>query len=503
MFVVGDALRWNQRRYRHETALVDETGSSTWDEVANRCWGLARGLLAAGVRPGDPVGVLAGNGRFSAETYLGIVAAGAVAVEYNHLWSCPELVFGVDSTHARVVLVEKQHLAAFEEAREAGLSHVETVVPQGDAYESFLQSGGPPPVAVSPTDPNVMIFTGGTTGFSKAVVLTHQNVLANSMNMIVDTRMEHSDRTLIIAPMFHSGSLLCWFVPHVVLGARSVLMRSFDEDAVADVTAREGVTNGFLVPNMVRRLLASGNFGGERYATYRRCYVGGATFKMPDKVAVRDALPGVDVYYQYGLTEAGPIVSRLLPVDMFRDDVDGSIGTEFLLTDVQLRDDDGEPVARGEVGEICVHGPNVMLGYHDRPDATADALEDGWLRTGDMATRDDEGYLYFHDRKKDMIKTGGENVYSQEVERVLYSHPAVSEAAVIGVASDEWDEEVRAVVALDEGAVLTEQDLRSYCRDQLAAYKIPKRIAFVAKHDIPINPSGKIIKSELREADLW
>ncbi|MEQ8718285.1 MAG: AMP-binding protein [Acidimicrobiales bacterium] len=503
MFVVGDALRWNKRRYPHEIALVDESGSSTWGEVADRCWALARGLLEAGVKPGDPVGVLSGNSRFSAETYLGIVAAGAVAVEYNNLWSSRELVHGVESTHARVVLVEKPHIESFGAARDVGLSHVETVIHQGEAYESFLRSGSEPEVAVSPADPNVMIFTGGTTGFSKAVVLTHENVLANCMNMIIDTRMEHADRTLIIAPMFHSGSLLCWFLPHVVLGARSVLLRSFDEDAVAEVTASEGVTNGFLVPNMVRRLLASGNLGGERFATYRRCYVGGATFRMPDKLAVRDALPATDIYYQYGLTEAGPIVSRLLPGEMFREEVDGSIGTEFVLTEVSLRGDDGEPVATGDVGEICVRGPNVMLGYHDRPDATADAIQEGWLKTGDMATQSAEGYLFFHDRKKDMIKSGGENVYSQEVERVLYSHPAVSEAAVIGVVSDEWDEEVRAIVALDEGASLSERDLRSYCRDYLAAYKIPKRIAFVSRQDIPINPSGKIIKSELRDADLW
>jgi acyl-CoA synthetase (AMP-forming)/AMP-acid ligase II len=213
-------------------------------------------------------------------------------------------------------------------------------------------------------------------------------------------------------------------------------------------------------------------------------------------------LPAARIYYQYGLTEAGPIVTRLRPEDMFKPELDGSIGQEMLLNDVSIQDGNGHEVADGVAGEICVKGPNVMLGYFNRPDATAAVFRNGWLRTGDVASRHD-GYFMFHDRLKDMIKTGGENVYSAEVEQALYSHPSVAEAAVLGVASQQWDEEVRAVVALKPGVRLTEAELQQHLRGKLAGYKIPKKIAFVPLDAIPVNPSGKIMKRELRQQKLW
>jgi acyl-CoA synthetase (AMP-forming)/AMP-acid ligase II len=187
---------------------------------------------------------------------------------------------------------------------------------------------------------------------------------------------------------------------------------------------------------------------------------------------------------------------------MFDRDLDGSIGQEMLLNDVSIQDAAGNELDDGLTGEICVRGPNVMLGYLNRPEATAAAFRNGWLRTGDLASRQN-GYYMFHDRLKDMIKSGGENVYSAEVEQALYSHPAVAEAAVVGVPSDEWDEEVRAVVALKPGMIVSERDLQDHTRITLAGYKVPKRILFVPLDQIPVNPSGKIMKRELRRQPLW
>jgi fatty-acyl-CoA synthase len=223
---------------------------------------------------------------------------------------------------------------------------------------------------------------------------------------------------------------------------------------------------------------------------------------MPDKEAVREVMPAARIYYQYGLTEAGPIVTRLRPEDMFNPDLDGSIGQEMLLNDVSIQGDDGRELEDGVAGEICVRGPNVMLGYFNRPDETAAAFRNGWLRTGDLASRE-AGYFMFRDRLKDMIKSGGENVYSAEVEQILYSHPSVAEAAVLGVASDQWDEEVRAVVALKPGLHASERELQDHCRTRLAGYKVPKRILFIPLDEIPVNPSGKIMKRELRGRPLW
>ncbi len=504
MLTVGEILRVNCRRYPHMIAVVDDRERLTYAQLAGRAWALARGLHELGVRPGETVGVLAGNGVFCAETYLGIVVAGAIAVPYNWRWTTPELVFAINDSRARVILVERDWAESMAAAREAGeLEAVSHVRVQHDNYGELLRSGDPPQVASTSDDGNVVLYTGGTTGFPKGVLLSHRNVLMNALNEIIDTDMAHDDRTLLITPMHHSASLLCWFLPHFVLGAASVFVRSFDEQLVAETVDREKVTNMFLVPNMVRRMLRA-EIPSEKLQSLRRLYVGGAAFRMPDKARVRDWLPSTDIYYQYGLTEAGPIVTRLRPEDMFREDIDGSIGQEFLFTEVMIRDlESDEELQDGEVGQICVRGPNVMCGYLNRPDATAAAVRGGWLRTGDVGRRDSSGYFYFHDRAKDMIKTGGENVYSAEVEQVLHLHPSVAEAAVMGVPSEEWDEEVRAVVAVKPGHQLSEGEVREFLRKHLASYKVPKRVAFLPLSDMPINPSGKILKTELRKRGLW
>jgi fatty-acyl-CoA synthase len=503
VLTVPDVLRRNHARRPLAPAAVDSSSRLNHRQLAERAWAVANALRGAGVGPGDTVAILCGNGVFSAEAVLGAMAAGGVAVPLSWRWSAAELEHGLNDSRSHVLLADAEFAPAARQLMEAGRTPaIKHLVVEGEAYEAFLGAAEAPDVHVEPDAPAVILYTGGTTGASKGVLLSHANVMANAIDEIVDTDMEPDDVTLLIAPMYHSASLLCWFLPHLVIGACSVFMRRFDEEQAAQLIEREQVTNGFFIPNMVRRMLISGAWTRHGTDSFRRLYVGGATFRMPDKEAVREALPSVRIYYQYGLTEAGPIVTRLRPEDMFKPELDGSIGQEMLLNDVSIRDEDGHEVPDGTAGEICVRGPNVMLGYFNRPDATAAAFRDGWLRTGDVASRRN-GYFMYHDRLKDMIKTGGENVYSAEVEQALYAHPAVAEAAVLGVASKEWDEEVRAVIALKPGAAVTEKQLQDHCRGRLAGFKVPKRIVFVSLDRIPVNPSGKIMKRELRELDLW
>lgn len=503
MLSLPDVLRRNRIRRPAAPAVVDSGGRLTHRELAERAWAVAGGLVRLGVRPGDTVATLCGNGIFSAETVLGAIAAGGIAVPLSWRWSRPELEHGLNDSRARVVLADSEHAEpVLQLVAERRLPLVRHVVVEGTRFEAFLGSAVDPGVQVGPDDPAIILYTGGTTGASKGVLLSQRNVAANALDEIVDTDMAPDDITLLIAPMYHSASLLCWFIPHLVIGACSIFMRHFDEQAVGRLIETERVTNGFFIPNMVRRMLISGAWEEHRTDSFRRLYVGGATFRMPDKEAVRDVLPGARMYYQYGLTEAGPIVTRLRPEDMFVPELDGSIGQEILLNDVSIHDPDGEEVPDGTVGEICVRGPNVMLGYFNRPDATAAVFRNGWLRTGDLASRSN-GYFMFHDRLKDMIKTGGENVYSAEVEQALYSHPAVAEAAVLGVRSSQWDEEVRAVVALKPSSNVSERELQEHCRSVIAGYKVPKQILFLALDDMPVNPSGKIMKRELRRLRLW
>jgi fatty-acyl-CoA synthase len=503
VLTVPDVLRRNHGRKVRATAVVDDERRLTHGQLTERAWSVANGLIALGVQPGEPVAILCGNGIFSAETVLGAMAAGAIAVPLNWRWSRPELEHGLNDCQARVVLADREFSPTLQDLVGSGSAPaIDHIILEGQGYDSFAGPPTLPKVTVASDAPAVILYTGGTTGASKGVLLSHGNVMANAIDEIVDTDMEPDDITLLIAPMYHSASLLCWFLPHLVIGACSVFMRRFDEELVGHLIEQEHVTNGFFIPNMVRRMLINGAWEKRRMDSFRRLYVGGATFRMPDKEAVREVLPAARIYYQYGLTEAGPIVTRLRPEDMFSPDLDGSIGQEMLLNDVSIQDDEGSELEDGVAGEICVRGPNVMLGYFNRPDATAAAFRNGWLRTGDLASRQD-GYFMFHDRLKDMIKSGGENVFSAEVEQALYSHPAVAEAAVLGVASDEWDEEVRAVVALKPGANADESALQEHCRTRIAGYKVPKKILFVPLDQIPVNPSGKIMKRELRQRSLW
>jgi acyl-CoA synthetase (AMP-forming)/AMP-acid ligase II len=503
LLTVPDVLRRNHSRRPRAAAVVDDVSRLGHGQLAERAWSVANGLINVGVKPGDTVAILCGNGIFSAEAILGAIVAGAVAAPLSWRWSPAELEHGLNDSQARVVLTDAEFGPQVRKLVGSGRTPgVIRVFVEGETYEAFLGQPSAPSVLVRPEAAAVMLYTGGTTGASKGVLLSHTNVMANAFDEIIDTDMKSEDVTLLIAPMYHSASLLCWFLPHLVIGACSVFMRRFDEEHAAALIETEGVTNGFFIPNMVRRMSLSGAWRRHEMSSFKRLYVGGATFRLPDKEAVRDVLPATKIYYQYGLTEAGPIVTRLRPEDMFKPELDGSIGQEMLLNDVSIQDVDGNPVPDGVPGEICVRGPNVMLGYFNRPDATAAAFRDGWLRTGDVASRH-EGYFMFHDRLKDMIKTGGENVYSAEVEQALYAHPSVAEAAVLGVASAQWDEEVRAVVALKPGARITERELQDHCRRSLAGYKVPKRILFVALDRIPVNPSGKIMKRELKEQNLW
>ncbi|MBX6382367.1 MAG: AMP-binding protein [Microbispora sp.] len=504
---LADFIHINERHNGTREAVVDSKRRYTHDQLSHRAWAIARGLLALGVRPGEHVGVLACNGVFSAETFLGTVAAGAVYVPYNWRWATAELVHGINDSQARVVLVDDECRDAFAKARDSGeLAHVRAVVHEGDEFEGMLGDDSPLDLHVDLESIACMLYTGGTTGFSKGVELSHRAILSNALNEIVDCRIgqAHDDRGLIVVPMFHSAALLCWFLPHYVTGAASVFMRRFDEDEFGWLVERERITNFFLIPNMIRRLHRAGvlHRDGVRRQV-RAIHSGGGTLRMPDKEAVREAMPDTDLYFRYGLTEAGPMVTRLQPRDVFRPEVDGSIGKEYFLAEVELRGADDRQVPVGEVGELCVRGPGLMRGYFNRPEATAEALRGGWLHTGDLAVRDEEGFIYFRDRAKDMVKSGGENVYSAEIEQLLYTHPAVMEAVVVGVPSEEWDEEVRAVVSVRPGQRVGEDDLKTFLRGSLAGYKVPKRIAFLAPEEMPINPSGKILKSEVRRIVGW
>ncbi len=509
MRTIGEWIRLNHRRYPMREAVVDGTSRLTFAELAERAWGLGRGLRDAGVRAGGHVGVLAGNSVFNAEAFFGIAAAGGTYVAYNWRWAPAELAAGIRETGAQVILVEDRMVSNAEEALEI-LGRTQEDLPrlvrQGSELEGIRTGSGPLEDITTLDSPLCIIYTGGSTGTPKGVVVSHGAASANAFNEMYDCKMgaRPGERGLIITPLFHSAALLCWLVPHFIAGATSVIAEKFNEELIVDLVGRERITNTFLIPNMMRRLMQNGVFADQAIRTnLKAVHTGAGLLRMPDKQLFTDLLPDADLYFRYGLTEAGPMVTRLKPEDMLDPAVDGSIGTEYLLAEVQLQDPFGEPVPPGGLGEICVKGPSLMTGYYGRPDATAEAFRGGWLHTGDLAVQDERGYYFFRDRLKEMIKTGGENVYSAEIEQALYLHPAVLEAAVVGVPDPRWDEEVRAVVVLRNGVNADGEELSTFLRTHLAGYKIPKQIVFMGAEQLPRSAAGKLVKSTLKANLGW
>ncbi|WP_430296673.1 class I adenylate-forming enzyme family protein [Sinomonas sp. B1-1] len=509
MRTIGDWIRLNARRNPAREAFVGVDGRVTFGEAAERAWQLGRGLRKAGITPGSGVGVLAGNSVFNAEAFLAAAASGGVYIAYNWRWAPAELANGILETDAKAILVEEAHLPLLEEALEilaATEQELPAVYRQGVELEALRLGSGPLEEVAGPESPLCVIYTGGSTGIPKGVVLSHGAALANAINEMYDCGMgsRPGERGLIVTPLFHSAALLCWLVPHFVAGATSVIAPKFSDETVVDLVGRESITNTFMIPNMMRRLMDQGVLSDPAIRkNLKALHTGAGLLRMPDKQLFAETLPETDLFFRYGLTEAGPMVTRLKPADMLNPDVDGSIGTEYLLVEAQLQDPDGNEVAPGELGEICVKGPSLMSGYYGRPDATAEAMRGGWLHTGDLAVRDERGYFYFRDRLKEMIKTGGENVYSAEIEQVLHLHPAVLEAVVLGVPDPKWDEEVRAVVVLRSGETAEAAQLASFLREHLAGYKIPKQMVFLTPDQLPRTAAGKLQKGALKAQLGW
>lgn len=511
MRTIGDWIRLNAQRYPAREAIVAVDGRRTFGEAAERAWSLARGLSSIGVLKGTPVGVLAGNTLFNAETFLGCAAAGTPYAAYNWRWAPEELAAGILETRAPIIFVEER----FEQLLEDALTILTDTTPSGYIRPRIIRPGeddqlrtgtGYFDVETSLDDILTLIYTGGSTGVSKAVMVTHGNAAANAINEYADVKLgaNPNERGLIVTPLFHIAGLVCWFVTHFVTGKTSVLADKFDEQDFVELVERERITNAFMIPNMMRRLQIAGVFESPAMRQhFRALHTGAGLLQMPDKEAFIESLPNAELFFRYGLTEGGPMVTRLQHSDMLDPAVDGSIGTEYLLVEAKVFTEDEQEAPPGELGEIVVRGPGVMRGYYGRPEVTAETLRGGWLHTGDLATRDERGYFYFKDRLKEMIKTGGENVYAAEVEQQLYLHPAVQEAVVLGVPDPKWDEEVRAVISFRGDTAASPDELKQFLRGSLAGYKVPKQFVFMPAEELPRSGAGKLQKSRLKEQLGW
>ncbi|MFF5763911.1 long-chain fatty acid--CoA ligase [Streptomyces tanashiensis] len=493
---IGSWPARRDRRSPRRTALLHEGRPIDYAELHGRCTRLAHALRGAGVERGDRVAYLGPNHPAFLETLFATGLLGAVFVPLNTRLAVPELLHQLADSGSGVLVHAGQPAERVTELAEGAALATLLAVDGGPgaSYEELLAAAATEPVdeEVGPEDVCLIMYTSGTTGRSKGAVLTHGNIVWNSLNVLVDTDLAGDEVTLVAAPLFHTAALNMSCLPTLLKGGTVLLESSFDPDRVLRLIERHRVTRMFGVPTMYDAMAAAPGWADTDLTGLRTLLCGGAP--VPSRT-VRAYLDRDLAFVQgYGMTETAPgalILDRADAVSRA-----GSAGVPHFFTDVRVLLPSGEEAAPGEKGEVVVVGPNVTPGYWNQPEATAAAFRDGSFRSGDVATVDEDGYVRLVDRLKDMIISGGENIYPAEVEDALLGHPDVAEAAVIGVPDARWGEVGRAVVVTRAGATVTEGELIAHLEGRLARYKIPRSVVLAPA--LPRNAAGKLLKAPLR-----
>jgi acyl-CoA synthetase (AMP-forming)/AMP-acid ligase II len=494
---------WATERPDAPAVTYDGT-TRTWSQLAHRVRQNAAAQRAAGLVPGDRIAVLDLNHPSCLELTLACAQVGTANAVVNFRLAPPEIAYVINDSGARILFVGPEFAGAVEKLR-PNLPAVERVIRVGgpdDEYEAWLAAQEPEAVvpAVAPDDCFVQLYTSGTTGFPKGAMLTHRGMIALARNSSASFGDIDEDAVAQVAmPLFHVGGTgFALLAMHG--GAHTVLLRTPDPVAVLDVLERHRITHTFLVPALLAAMTQVPGAAERDFSALRDLAYGASPMPLPVLRACLRLFPGV-MHQVYGMTEATGAVSSLSSADHEDPALAHrlvSAGKALEGVEIEIRDPaTGEPVPTGEPGEVWVRSEQVMGGYWGRPDATAAAVTpDGWLRSGDGGHLDADGYLYVTDRIKDMIISGGENIYPAEIERVLAEHPAVDDVAVIGVPDERWGEVPKAIVVA-AGSPVDPQALIAYCREHLAAFKCPKSVDVV--DELPRNLTGKVLKKELRE----
>ena len=492
-------------------ATCDGDRARTWRECAQRVARLAAALRGFGVVDGERAAILALNGDRYYEAIYGTAWAGGVFVPVNTRLAPAEIAYWVSDSESRALFCDDAFAPAVRRLKDEGaIPSVERIV--------WMGTGNPPDGAVShdalidAADPAEdagrgyddlagLFYTGGTTGRSKGVMLSHRNLVFNAFNTFSAFRIDVDARWLHAAPMFHIADCAAVFGITQTAGSH-YFIPAFDPVAVMRATERYRVTDQLLVPTMCNMLVNHPDIGKYDLSSLRHVVYGASP--MPDAVILKamEALPDCSFSHAYGQTECAPLVTACGPEYHVMEGPHAhryrSVGQAVPGVEIKVVDKDGAEAPRGEVGEIAVRGANVMMGYWRRPDLTEEALRDGWMHTGDGGTMTEDGFVYVVDRMKDMIISGGENVYSAEVENAVHEHPAVAECAAIGVPDEKWGERVHAVVRLKDGETLDGEAVMAHCRERIAGFKCPRSVEFRTE-PMPLSGAGKILKTELRK----
>jgi long-chain acyl-CoA synthetase len=470
-------------------AVVCQDNRRTYAELGSRCRRLAGALRELGLVPGDRVGVIGLNSDRYLELYLGVPAAGFVLVPVNSRLAPAEM---------RAILTDAGVSVLFADADYPGAADVKRVLTMPGDYEDLIATADQVPLGdgVAEDDLAALFYTSGTTGAAKGAMHTHRTLVSSALHFMATWPFDRQTRWLVASPMFHTGGII-GTLSTVWAGGTHVIMPRFDPDLAVDLIEREAVTHTLLVPTMLAaaanaQLARPRDVSSLRYLSHGASPISAETLRR-----ARRAFPGAELLHVYGTTEATPITT-LLPHEELIIDTPRvrSCGQPATGVEMRIVDAAGQDVPPGTVGEILVRSASVMAGYWRKPEATAEVMRGDWYLTGDLGYRDDESYIFLVDRAKDMIISGGENIYSTEVEDALASHPAVEEVAVFGVPDPRWGELVYAVVVARHP--VTPEELVAHCRERIAGFKVPRCIELLTE-PLPKSAAGKILKRELRE----
>ncbi len=502
MLTFSSIMKQNADKFRDKTAIIFKNKNWSYHELNSRANQLANAFLSKGYKKGDKVSVMMKNHSAYIEIITALSKIGVIIVPINYRLVGSEIEYIVTNSESRAFITTEEYseeiqkispqLSTLDDVIAVGVSSSESII----NYDSFLERGSTqePEIKIEETDTLYLGYTSGTTGKPKGVVISHRSRMLTGMAAAYEYKIDESDIHIVPGPIYHAAPWI-FLMMQLIAGGTLIIQESFDPEQFLAEVERHKATNAFMAPTMFNFLVNLNQETKDRYdiSSMRVLISAGSALPTQTKLDVLNFFPDVDLHEFYGSTESA-ITLNIKPKDIRRKD--RCVGQPFPLVECMIVDEEKNPVKTGEIGELYIKAPYLLDEYYKNPEANEASFRDGYFTVGDMALQDEEGYYYIVDRKKDMLISGGVNIYPREIEEALYSHPDILDVAVIGVPDPVWGESVKAVVVPREEAVLTQEDVITYCEGKIASYKKPKSVDFVK--ELPRNPSGKILKVELR-----